>query len=143
VNHKHKHELNEVTRAIADRAIEIRKALNLSQSEFSKKIKVSKAYVNTVERGCALYSVHILMRICNTFNVSADWLLFGNVDKNYINFLKGINYLSQMDKKILTIKNNLLSETHRVELELTVIKEIMKMEESEEVKTEIIKMLLA
>lgn len=58
-----------------DRIRELRQHLNMTQSEFGEKIGASTEFVCRLEktdRGLALKNV---INVCQTFNVSADWLL--------------------------------------------------------------------
>lgn len=54
---------------------ELRLSLGLNQVEFGKKIHVSKQSVCNWENDNILPSVDMLIKICNTYSISADYLL--------------------------------------------------------------------
>lgn len=54
---------------------EARRKKGLTQKKFAKYIFVNAAAVSQWECGHCTPSVETLILICNTFNVSADWLL--------------------------------------------------------------------
>lgn len=54
-----------------------RKAARLTQMEFSEKIDVSTQYISDLERGVVGCSVSTLIKICDTLDVSADFILMG------------------------------------------------------------------
>ena len=58
-----------------ERIKELRLSLNLNQVQFGKRINVSKQSVSNWESAYIQPSIDILIRICNTFHVSADYLL--------------------------------------------------------------------
>ena len=64
-----------------ERIKELRLSLNLNQVQFGKKINVSKQCISNWENAYLQPSIDILIRICNTFHVSADYLL-GLDDRN-------------------------------------------------------------
>ena len=53
----------------------LRTSLGLNQVEFAAKLSVTKQSVSNWENGNILPSVDMLIKICNTFSVSADYLL--------------------------------------------------------------------
>ena len=55
-----------------------RKRADLTQEELSESIGVSPHYISDLERGLVGVSTDTLIKICNTLNVSADFILFGN-----------------------------------------------------------------
>ncbi len=64
-------------RETGDRIKELRKQRGLTQKEFCKIINAKQAKLSCIERGTNEPGIEIIMTICKTFNVSADWLLFG------------------------------------------------------------------
>ena len=58
-----------------ERIKELRLSLGLNQIQFGKKINVSKQCVSNWESGYIQPSIDILIRISQTFSVSADYLL--------------------------------------------------------------------
>jgi len=53
------------------------KSNNLNQSDFANKLSASPSFVSDLIRGVRKPGAEILIRIRNNFNVSIDWLLFG------------------------------------------------------------------
>lgn len=58
-----------------ERIKELRLSLNLNQVQFGSRINVSKQSVSNWESAYIQPSIDILIRICRTFHVSADYLL--------------------------------------------------------------------
>lgn len=58
-----------------ERIKELRTSLGLNQVQFSRKLFITKQCVCNWENGNIMPSVDMLIKICNTFSVSADYLL--------------------------------------------------------------------
>ncbi len=58
-----------------ERIKELRLSLGINQVEFGKKLNVSKQCISNWENDNIQPSIDMLIRICNTFSVSADYLL--------------------------------------------------------------------
>lgn len=61
-----------------ERIIELRKSLNLSQTDFGKQIGISKSSVSDIEIGRISISERTIISICSKFNVNEEWLKTGN-----------------------------------------------------------------
>lgn len=61
-----------------ERIIELRKFLNLSQTDFGKQIGISKSSVSDIEIGRISISERTIISICSKFNVNEEWLKNGN-----------------------------------------------------------------
>lgn len=61
--------------AIGKRVLKIRKYLDLSQVEFSKRIGISLSFLGHIERGTRVMSIETLFRIAKAGGCSADYLL--------------------------------------------------------------------
>ena len=61
-----------------ERIIELRKFLNLSQTDFGKQIGISKSSVSDIEIGRISISERTIISICSKFNVNEEWLKSGN-----------------------------------------------------------------
>jgi transcriptional regulator with XRE-family HTH domain len=48
---------------------------NLSQAEFANHVGISRAQIANLEAGRGTYSIELLVRIADKFQVSLDWLL--------------------------------------------------------------------
>ena len=57
------------------RILDLRRKHHLTQEEFAKRIFIHAVSVSQWERGLCAPSCELIILICNTFNVSADWLL--------------------------------------------------------------------
>ena len=56
----------------------IRERLGLTQEEFAEKISLATKTISKIECGIVGISLSALKRICETFHVSGDEILFGN-----------------------------------------------------------------
>lgn len=63
-----------------ERIRQLRKTLDMTQQEFADKIGVKRNTVATYEMGRSVPSDAAIMLICQTFNVSEDWLRNGTGD---------------------------------------------------------------
>lgn len=71
-------ESNEYKIDMGKRIQQTRKAARLTQMRFAEKIDVSTQYVSDLERGIVGCSVPTLIKICDTLEVSADFILRGH-----------------------------------------------------------------
>lgn len=60
-----------------ERIKEIRKALNLSQEEFSEKIGTKRSTIANYEAGRNIPANSVILSICREFNVNEHWLRTG------------------------------------------------------------------
>lgn len=83
-----------------------RERLNMTREEFAEKANISPQFLAEIENGKKGMSVKTLYKICNTFSISADYLLFGRLSN------KGLiePYLSYTED-IIEIINNIIVET--------------------------------
>ena len=65
---------------IAERMVELRTGLNLSQMKLSKALGISQAAINRYEHGQAAVPHVVLVKYADFFDVSADYIL-GRTDK--------------------------------------------------------------
>ena len=56
----------------------IRKELELSQVDFAKQAALSRSYITNVETGKLNPSYDFLYKVATKYNISINWLLFGN-----------------------------------------------------------------
>lgn len=80
-----------------ERIKEIRKSNKLSQIEFAKLMGVSQSVVSLIESGQSSLSLDLLHRISKHFNVSADWVIFGQ--ENYVQVSENNNFIPLVDKE--------------------------------------------
>ena len=65
---------------VKDRIIKIRKALNVSQREFAKRIFISQTLLGAIELGNRNVNERTIQLITTEFKVSREWLLTGKGD---------------------------------------------------------------
>lgn len=61
-----------------ERFKQIRKALGMTQDEFSSKISLSRNFIAQIESGTKTPSGRTVSDVCREFNVSEEWLRTGN-----------------------------------------------------------------
>ena len=61
-----------------ERILELRKSLNLSQTEFAEQIGLKQGSLSDLETGRAKINERIIILICSKFNVNMEWLKTGN-----------------------------------------------------------------
>lgn len=65
----------------------IREANGLLQAEVADRIGITRTQVVNLERGNTEASINVLMRICEQFEVSADWLLgLSDTDPSWLEY---------------------------------------------------------
>lgn len=114
---------------ISKRVIYIRKNSNLTQSEFGKKLGVSRDVIFNIENNRAKPKELFLEHLCDIFNVNKEWLfngkgeiyctkvqnkLLGNsianiMESNNETLHKIINKLSEIDEDYLDLINDLIT----------------------------------
>lgn len=78
-----------------ERLKQIRKACQLSQTEFGKKLGVSRDVISNYEMGRVEPTELFINHLCTTFNINRCWLqngigeMFDDDDKNIIEYLVG------------------------------------------------------
>lgn len=86
-----------------------REKLSLTREAFAEYIDISPQFLAEVENGKKGMSVETLFKICNKFEISADYLIMGR--ENTSNISTPIaQMLLNMDNEKLNIFENLLSE---------------------------------
>lgn len=63
-----------------ERIKEVRKSLNLTQTEFGKKIGLTRDAVANIEGGRSEIKNIVLIAICREFNINYEWIAYGNGD---------------------------------------------------------------
>lgn len=70
---------------IGERLIEVRKSAGLNQTEFSKRLGLSKQTISNYETGARQPGLDVILNIADIFNISTDYLLgrsdIKNIDK--------------------------------------------------------------
>lgn len=65
---------------INDRILEVRKTLKLSQTDFGKRIGVSRGVINNIDLSIVPAKPLMIKQICKEFGVSQTWLETGEGD---------------------------------------------------------------
>ena len=66
-----------------DRVKEIRESLNMTQEEFANSIEVSTDIISKIEQNVTGVTFNVALKICNTYDISLDWLLnLSDIAKN-------------------------------------------------------------
>ena len=60
---------------MGDRIKEARKKHKLTQSQLAERLNISDEFMSQIERGLKLPSMHVFIKMIETLNVSADYLL--------------------------------------------------------------------
>lgn len=60
---------------MGDRIKEVRKKHKLTQSQLAERLDISDEFMSQIERGLKLPSMHVFVKMIETLNVSADYLL--------------------------------------------------------------------
>ena len=64
--------------AVGNRIKKARERLNITQENISERMNVGPQHISDVERGAVGISIDMLMKICETLDITADYVLFGN-----------------------------------------------------------------
>jgi transcriptional regulator with XRE-family HTH domain len=81
----------------------LRSELNISQTEFSKKIFISQSSLGEIETGVRKVNDRIIQLICSEFNINKDWIKTGqgsmfDIEKPDIKLKHLIEIYKQLDK---------------------------------------------
>lgn len=92
---------------IGERIKNLRNDKGLSREKFAEIAKLSPRFLSDIESGKKSMSIESLMKICLAFNVSADYIVFGN-DINLNSPLQQILY--QIPSEYNNIIENILKD---------------------------------
>lgn len=129
------------------RIVELRQQKGLSQQELAKMLNTSKSFLGMIELHRQSASFNFVISICELFNVSANWLIFGlgSSDDALIKDAVSITCkecCTQHDKKVIIMKNTLLDSSTKEKLDSIIISELFRLvENDEELKLKVYKML--
>ena len=68
---------DEVLKSIPERLNLIEKAIGLNKTKIAEKSGMSRSSYSNIATGAQTPSFDFIFRMCNTFNISADYLIFG------------------------------------------------------------------
>lgn len=104
-----------------ERIIELRKLLNLSQTEFAEKIGMKQTSLSEIERGINSVRDSHIITICSIFSVNEDWLrngigeIFTYNTKRFNDFFEVYSDLnSHFQDFLLTCAKELLNTQHNL-----------------------------
>jgi len=101
---------------IADKIKSLRKEMGITQAELAMRLKINVVQIVRYETGASLPSVNLLTKIARFFEVSTDYLIFGEdkemahktriYDTSFLELFRRINQLKkgQRDKIKWTIE---------------------------------------
>ena len=69
---------------MGDRIKEVRKKQGLTQEQLAERLDISVEFIGQIERGIKLPSMHVFIKLIETLNVSADYLLRDSVSKGQL-----------------------------------------------------------
>lgn len=98
---------NLTTDQFGERLSILLKTHKMNQSEFSKKVHVSQSFVSSLIKGTKKPGMEFITRVKEHFNISVDWLLYGEGDKSgksliQIELLKAIGLRIELAKAALS-----------------------------------------
>lgn len=64
--------------AIGARIKQLRSAKHISQTEFSKILQITQTHLSNLETGKSGLTLNCVIALCNEFDCSADYLIFGD-----------------------------------------------------------------
>ncbi|AQW27576.1 TPA: helix-turn-helix transcriptional regulator [Clostridium perfringens] len=82
-----------------ERLLALRKELKLTQSEFAKKIQISRSHLSGLENGTRNFTERVISDICREFDVNRNWLENGEGDM-FIDILAEIDEFNNADKDV-------------------------------------------
>lgn len=82
-----------------ERLVMLRKELKLTQSEFAKKIQISRSHLSGIENGSKSFTERVVSDICREFDVNRTWLETGKGDM-FIDVLSEMDEFNNADKDV-------------------------------------------
>lgn len=96
---------------IGNRVRRQRESLQLSREEFSEKVGISPQFLAEIENAKKGFSAETLYKICEKADVSADYILFGELSENSkVPLFKTLKTLPVEYQEILEIMTTSLTE---------------------------------
>lgn len=79
---KRRRQPKELNKQIGERCRKAREVVGYTQEQLAEQIGVSTQFLSDAERGITGMSVNTIVKLCNTLNISADFLLLGMEESN-------------------------------------------------------------
>ena len=64
-----------------------RERAGLTQEQFGELVSLGTKNVSDIERGVAGITISTFKRICEKLSISSDWIIFGDQDKNDVEYV--------------------------------------------------------
>ena len=71
--------MDELLKHMGERLLQRRKQLRLTQEELAEKADMTTQTISTAETGRKALRPHNIVKLCRTLEISADYLLFGEI----------------------------------------------------------------
>ena len=71
--------MDELLKHMGERLIQRRKQLRLTQEELAERADMTTQTISTAETGRKALRPHNIVKLCRTLEISADYLLFGEI----------------------------------------------------------------
>ena len=91
-----------------------REEMGYTRERFAEKLDVSVSYLAELERGKTGISVKLLIKVCKTLGLSADYIIFGEERSSDVMLLDKIH---RIDEKYLPLLDSVISELLSIEQE--------------------------
>lgn len=90
---------------IGTRIAIIRRSNNLTQEQLAEMLNVTPKHISHVENSTSSFSLKQLIRFCETFNCSFDYLIFGDKENPALSKLPDgiVDILNNNDEKTLAL----------------------------------------
>ncbi|MCL2859187.1 MAG: helix-turn-helix domain-containing protein [Oscillospiraceae bacterium] len=90
---------------IGNRIVQIRKDMNLSQTNFATLCDMSKQSLCNIEHGKNGITIDMLVNICNATGISTDYIILNKIDQNTPPYYKKIEnkLLKYSEKKLKNV----------------------------------------
>lgn len=92
--------MNITKKSIGKRVTRLRKDAGFTQLKLSEMINIHEKNLSAIERGINGLSMETLIALCEVFNTSADYILFGEKERNTNTPLQ--NLLAKIDPDLQT-----------------------------------------
>jgi transcriptional regulator with XRE-family HTH domain len=97
-----------------DRIVELRKILDLNQTEFAKRLCITSATISSIELGKSKLTDRTIKAICDTFGVSELWLRTGKGE-----IMNEEARLSEYERRLLVLFRQLLPQCQKMVIDYT------------------------
>lgn len=94
---------------IYKRIVQIFEESNLNQRELAKKLKTSQTTISNIKNETYDIKTSILTKICEEFQVSADWIIFGEENTDTANKPPERNF-SKQQQELLEITDKMTDQ---------------------------------